>query len=111
MLGDRDWVISLIVNTDRWPPDPYPRVPAGRPRQDRPIPRSPTLPDDTEPLGVLRDQEQGNSQRSPPVCMRSVYALGCARVNIPTHTPTTYDGAGARPPDHLQCARTAGHEP
>ena len=37
--------------------------------------------------------------RPPPACMRLVYALACGRVNIPTHTPITYNvGGGSRVP-------------
>ena len=33
-------------------------------------------------------------RRSPAACMRSMYALACARVNSPPHTATTYSVGG-----------------
>ena len=53
-------------------------------------------PDPTSPRPPARTASRTN-RRSPAACMRSVYVLRCAGVNIPTHTPTTYAGGPTSP--------------
>ena len=102
---------------DRPPP---PSTPAG-PSAHSPPP-TPTLP--SRPLTPQRPPSQrsyagsvppAHRHRGPtppdqspppvrrPVCMRSLYALACGRVNIPTHTPITYSEGG--------CARIRAPSP